>query len=115
MGVVVPRSLSASGYNSAFQPNSDAYFPEVRTADGVTSKAAPSLHQGIVYPSDISITEEGGKQRKSSSPSPRRVGKDRPTMDPIETVVEKPGISDVVPIPANRGDVNEEGETDETD
>ena len=30
-GVVVPRYLSASGYNSALQLKSDAYFPEVST------------------------------------------------------------------------------------
>ena len=30
-GVVVPRSLSTSGYNYDLQPKSDAYLPEVRT------------------------------------------------------------------------------------
>ena len=64
-------------------------------------------------PPDIAITEGGGNRRKPLSPYPRRVGMYRPTVAPIETVVDKPGIADVVTIPSNRGDVNEEGVTDE--
>ena len=97
-GVVVPRSLATSGYSSDLQPNSDAYFPELRTEGGATSKNAPSLHQGTVDPPDIAITKGGGKRCKLSSSSPRRVGTYRSTVAPIETVTEKSGIADVVPV-----------------
>ena len=56
MGVVVPRYLDVSGYDSDLQPKSDAYLPEVRTEGGTTSKTAPSLHQGILDPPDIAKT-----------------------------------------------------------
>ena len=40
-GVVVPRSLAASGYNYVLQPKSDAYLSEVKTEYGGPSKPAP--------------------------------------------------------------------------
>ena len=112
-GVVIPRSLSESGYNSALQPNSDAYFPEVRTEGGANIKTAPSLHKVIVDPPNIFMTEGGRKRRKLLSSSPRHVGTDRSTVAPIETVTENPSIVDDVPVPDNIGYVNEEGATDD--
>ena len=100
-GVIVPRYLATSGYNSSLQPKSDAYFPEVRTERGATSKNAPSLHQSIVDLPDIAIMEGGGKRRKLSSSFPRLVGTDRFTVAHIEAVAEKPSIAEVVPVPAN--------------
>ena len=40
-GVVVPRSLTEIGYNSALATNSDAYFPDVQLEGGATSKTVP--------------------------------------------------------------------------
>ena len=40
-GVVVPRSPTEIGYNSALATNSDAYFPDVQLEGGATSKTVP--------------------------------------------------------------------------
>ena len=63
-GVVVPRYPTATGYNYALHPKSDAYFPDVKVEGGATSKTVPSRHQGTVDPPNISIPEGGGKRRK---------------------------------------------------
>ena len=86
-GAVVPRYLDASEYNSALQTKSDAYFPDVRSEDGGSSKTTPSPHQGIVDPPDNVITEGGGKRRKLSSPSPGQLSTGRSTVDSTEAVV----------------------------
>ena len=39
----------------------------------------------------------------------------QPIVVPIETVLDNPGNVDVVPVTANRGDVNEEGASDYMD
>ena len=59
-GVVVPRYPTATGYNYALHPKSDAYFPDVQVEGGATSKTVPSCHQGTVDPPDISILRGGG-------------------------------------------------------
>ena len=78
-GVVVPRSLTSIGYNSALEPNSDAYFPDVQVEGGATSKTDPLGHQGTVNPPDITIAEVGGKRQKPSSSPPTIVEPDRST------------------------------------
>ena len=64
---------------------------------------------------DIAIPEGGGKRRKLSSSSPKRVESDRSTVAPSEMVVNGPGTADEFPAPANRGDVNEKGKTYDMD
>ena len=113
--VLVQHSLTATGYNYALQPKSDAYFLEVLTEGGATIKTAPSFHQGIVDTLDISITKGGGNLHNPSSPSPQYVGMFQPIVVPIETVLDNPGNLDVVPVTDNRGDVNEEGASDYMD
>ena len=56
---------------------------------------------------DIVITEGGEKRRKILSPFSTSLSTDRSTVAPIETVVDKPSIEEVVPVPENQGDVNE--------
>ena len=59
-GVIVPRSLTATGYSSALAPKSDAYLPDVKVEGGAISKTVPSGHQGTVDLPDIAIPEGGG-------------------------------------------------------
>ena len=54
-GFVVPRSLTATGYNSALEPKSDVYFPDVKVECGSTSKNSTSGHQGAVDPPNTAI------------------------------------------------------------
>ena len=49
-GVIVPRSLTATGYNSALAPNSDTYFPVIQVEGGDPRKNVQLEHQIPVYP-----------------------------------------------------------------
>ena len=40
-GVIVPHSLTATGYNSALQPKSDTYFQNMQVEGSATSKTLP--------------------------------------------------------------------------
>ena len=111
-GAAVPCSLDASGYNSALQPKSDAYFPDVRSEDGGSSKTTPSPHQGIVDPPDNFIPEGGGKRRKLSSLYSASLSTGLSTADSAEAEVKKPSLADDLPVMANQGYGNEEGATD---
>ena len=66
-GVVVPHSLTETGYNSDLAPKSYAYFPGVQVEGGATSKTVPLEHQGTVDPPDITITGGGGGCKPLSS------------------------------------------------
>ena len=72
-GVIVPRSLTEIGYNSALAPKSDAYFPDVQVECRATRKTTPLGHQGTVDPPNINITEGGGKRHNPSSSPPKSV------------------------------------------
>ena len=72
-GVLVPRSPTSTGYNSALTPNSGAYFPDVQVEGGTISKTVPLGHQGIVDPPNIAIPEGGGNLRMLLSSSPKSV------------------------------------------
>ena len=86
-GAIVPGSLEVSGYNSALQPKSDAYFSAVRSEGGGSSETSRSAHQGTVGPPDNIITEGGGKRRKISSPPSDQLRTGRSTADSAEAVV----------------------------
>ena len=66
-GVVVLRSLTATGYNYALAPKSDSYFPNFQVECGPPNKIVPSEHQGAMDILDISIACRGGKRCKPSS------------------------------------------------
>ena len=96
-GVVFPCSQTATGYNSALAPKSDAYFPVVKVEGGVTNKTVPLEHQVTVDPPYIFIPEGGGNRRKPSSLSPKSVESDRSTAGSNEPVVDGPGTVDGFP------------------
>ena len=60
-GVVVPHTLTSTGYIYALAPKSDTYFPEVQLKSGLNNLPAASEHQGTVDSPDIYISEGGGK------------------------------------------------------
>ena len=59
---VVPRALNSVGYNSALQPNSDAYFTFEKPHGVIAGKAVASAALGIVNPPNNAIAE-GGRKR----------------------------------------------------
>ena len=54
-GVVVLRSQTETGYNSALAPKSGSYLPVVQVAGGVNNKTVPLERQGTMDPPNISI------------------------------------------------------------
>ena len=66
-------------------------------------------------PPDISITEGGGKRRKPLSLPPKSVESYRSTTGSNEAVVDGTGTVDGFPALSNRGDVNDNGTTDDMD
>ena len=55
--VVVPRNISASGYNYALAPNSDAYLSEVRLYGETHIISDTPGQKGTVDPPDTIIAE----------------------------------------------------------
>ena len=114
-GVIVPHSPIEIGYSSALAPKSNNYFPDVKVEGGATSKTSILGHQGTVDPPNITITEGGVKRQKPLSLPSKSVDLDRSTAGSNEAVMGGPGITDVSPAMANRGDMNGDGTTDEID
>ena len=112
-GAVVPRALDAAGYNSALQQKSEHYFPIVRPEGGITRKTLPLAQHGNVDAPDSAILEGGGKRRRLPSPSSDELSMGQSTAYSSKSVVDEPILPDDLSATANRGNVNEEGATDE--
>ena len=98
------------------QPKSDHYFPVVKPIDGIARKTLPSALQGTVHPPDNTIAEGGDKRRRLSR-QPSAVMRPGRSTATAHAVVDEPSLQENENSSAtdDRGDVNEEGATDEID
>ena len=109
-GVAVPCNWSETGYNSALDPKSDTYFPDVQLEGDPPSKLDTQENQGIADTPNIAIAEGGGKWHKplnsSLADGAGQSKIDWSTKESKDEVYEGPGTTYYLPTISNKGDSN---------